>query len=418
MTIASTPTLLSLDRFAAITGLSPVHFAGATAGTRFPLTTHCNDVWAQHTWQSPAQLVSREEVAYEIAKAEEDIKNILGYSPAPTWEWDEQHAFPGGIPRHPARFVLNYGKLIAPGVRGATQIVAGAVVVYTDADGDGWAELATVTVPTTVTDKREIKLFFAGNEGLPEFEIRPLKNVVINAEAGTATITANSWLFIDPALWEAYPDSEENDVIDISTVANYVTTVDVYRIFNDESAHGVTMLLSKAGSLAAGFCSFCGWGTCANCGNTSQGGTFSIWNRESSFVIPYPATYTDGVWRSAAYADCGMPRLAAFQYYAGQQDRRYLQGTTLDPLSNFWADTIAWMAAARLTRGVCGCDNVRQRFFEIQRDLTQNTQDVGFIRVEKMDIFNSAFGTRVGEVRAWQAVTRLVSDQVVAGGAL
>lgn len=418
MTIATTPTLLSMDRWAKIVGLNPLHWAGAIAGDFFPLTTHCDDIWAQYAHQTPEQMVSREEVAYQIAKAESDIKEMLGYSPAPDWEWREQHPYPGGRTRFPSRFALDWGKIIAPGVRGATVIEEGAEVIFTDVDSDGFEETATITVSTTVTDIREVKLFFANNEGLPEFEIRPLRKVVIDPDADTAVITADAWLFIDPDLWNAVPGSDENQPIDITQNDTLVGAVDVYRIYNDHTAFGLNALIAKPGTFASGFCSFCGYGTCANCGSTTQGGTFSIWDNHQSFVIPYPASYSDGAWRGESYADCGVPIIAQFYYYAGNEDKRWLQSKTLDPLSNFWADTIAWLAAARLPRGVCGCDNVRQRFYENGQDLTQNTPTAAYFHAEKMDIFNSALGTRVGEVRAWQAVTRIVGDQVVAGGSL
>lgn len=416
MTIASTPTLLSLDRFAKIIGYNPIHWAGAVTGGPFPLTTACSDVMAQYAWQTPEQMVSREEIAYQIAQAEHDIKELLGYSPAPDWEYREQHRWPGGYARQAKRFRLNYGKLIAPGVRGATAIEADASVVYSDPDADTFNELATVTVATALTDPREIKLFFAGKAGMPEWEIRPLRAVTISG--GFATITADSWLFINPDEWGAYPTNDEGQEIDISTTDNYVETVDVYRIYNDTSAFGATFLIDKPGALALGFCYQCGYGTCLNCGATTQGGTFSIFDSHSALVVPYPAAYVSDTWRGESFADCGVPRLAAFHYYAGEEDKRYAQSQRLDPLSDFWASTITWLAVARLPRGVCGCDNVRQRIEEAQRDLTQNTTTDAFIRTDRMDIFRSAFGTRAGEVRAWQAVTRLINDQVAAGGAI
>lgn len=418
MAIASTPTLLSLDRWAKIVGLTPVHFNGATAGHLWPQRQHCSDIWAQYAWQTPAQLVSREEIAYEIAKAEADIKAMLGYSPAPDWEWRENHTWPGGAYRYQSIGVaLNWGKLIGPGFRGATVIKEGAEVTFSDADGDGWSELATVIVNTAVTDKREVKLFFADHEGDAEFEIRPLRKVVLDADAGTATITADAWLFIAPELWEEYPrdDDDEMQAIPIANTENYVDVVDAYRIFNDYATAPASILVSQRNHNV--FCNYCTVGLCPSCGATIQEGAFDAMSGENAFVAPFPASYADGVWTAQPWANCGYPRLMALSYYAGAVDKRYASGKTLDPLSDFWADSIAWMAVARLPRGVCGCDNIRQRIEEMQRDLTRNDQVSGFVRTPKMDIFSSAFGTRVGEVRAWQACTRIAQD-VVASGAI
>lgn len=420
MTIASTPTLLSLSRFARIVGLSPIHFSGAVAGDHWPITTMCDDIWFQFAWQTPAQLVCREEIAYEIAKAELDIKNMMGYSPAPTWEWREPHSWPNRYSRSPKQFALQWGKIIAPGVRTVAEIEMGATVVYSDANLDGWSELATVTVSTTLEDPREIKLYFADHEGEPEWEIRPLLKVVIDPDADTATITAESWLFIDPDLWHEYPDNEGPQPIDISTTANYVVEVDVYREYNDTQAFGATFLLNTGvGGFHAWPCNWCGYGTCASCGATTQAGTFQIVEGIMPVVMPYPASYDAALgWRADSFAACSGASLVAFNYYAGEQDKNYLRGKRLDPLSDAWADIIAWMAVARLPRGVCGCDNIRQRIDEMQRDLTRNTQEVAYSRSDRMDVFNSAFGTRAGEVRAWQAVTRVLGDQIIMGSVL
>src|SRR5688572_10128086 len=94
MARASTPTLLSLDRWARIMGLNPVHFNGASGDSVWPLTGGvCKDVWPQHSWQSP-DIISREELARNIHLAERAITRALGYSPAPTWFAEEEHNFP------------------------------------------------------------------------------------------------------------------------------------------------------------------------------------------------------------------------------------------------------------------------------------------------------------------------------------
>lgn len=428
MAIATTPTLLSLDRWAKIVGLSPVHFQGADAGHFFPQRSECKDIWYQFAWQTAAELVSREEIAFEIAKAESDLKETLGYSLAPEWEVRESHTWPGAS-RYPypngyyhsgKGFALNYGKLLGPGARNATAIREGAEVVFSDEDADGWEELATVIVTTDVVDRREVKLFFTDHAGDPEWEIRPLRNVVL--DAGTATITVDAWLLVAPENWFLYPRDDEGnqaEAIPIATTANYVGEVDVYRIFNDTASPGVNILL--ADSQRGMWCNYCNlWsgGVCANCGAATQVGTFSLLSGELPFVAPYPASYGDGKWTAEAFATCGRPRIAAFHYYAGAVDKRYESGKTLDPLSDFWADSIAWMAVARLPRGVCGCDNIRERIETMQRDLTRNDQSFGYAHTFKQDLWSSPFGTRAGEVRAWQAVSRIVGDQVVAGSML
>ena len=50
MSRAETCTLLSLDRFAKMFGINPVHFSGAGGSDIFPLKDGCSDVWFQRSY--------------------------------------------------------------------------------------------------------------------------------------------------------------------------------------------------------------------------------------------------------------------------------------------------------------------------------------------------------------------------------
>ena len=157
MARASIPTLLSLNYYAQIMGINPMHFAGATTDDYFPLRNTCADLWVQESWQF-ADMVSRESLAQEIDQAETAIANELGWWPAPKWIVQEVHRYPRFYRKDAYRFggrnVRNqrvgvgcdYGMIISPGQRASSLIEAGATVTYTDADGDGFYETATVTV--------------------------------------------------------------------------------------------------------------------------------------------------------------------------------------------------------------------------------------------------------------------------------
>lgn len=83
MARASRPTLLSLDRFAAILGLVPTAFNQGVSEVIFPGNASC-DPWFQYSFQRH-DAVAREDVALEIEQAEQDIANFLGWWPAPRW---------------------------------------------------------------------------------------------------------------------------------------------------------------------------------------------------------------------------------------------------------------------------------------------------------------------------------------------
>ena len=118
MARASTDTLLSLDRYAAVLGIPPPHFNQGFSNVIFPITASCPAVWFQYAWQN-YDSVSREDLALEIANAEQDIADVLGYWPAPKWIAQEAHRYP----RHHrpdvygigGRNVRGQGKGIRPG---------------------------------------------------------------------------------------------------------------------------------------------------------------------------------------------------------------------------------------------------------------------------------------------------------------
>lgn len=409
MSRASTPTLLSLDRFAKILQLNPVHFSGGVGSLIWPINGACADVWPQYSWQTSHELVGREEVAQTIATVEQDIKDAMGASAAATWEVEEQHAW-----AYRSGVQTDYGHVIASGRRAVTEIDLAAAVVRSDPDGDGWFERATVTVTTALTDPREIKVYFAGHDGDPEWEIRPLRGVTI--ASGTATILIDSWLLFDPDLWEEFPNtSTPFSGIDVTVDANFVSTVDVYREFNDNSEAGVNFFAGGDGYAC------CGGSGCDVCNGTTSEGCFSIVESRLGFVKPFPATYSDGSWAYDYSANCGRSNRIALSYYAGMRDKGYLSSKSLDPLPLNLAEAIAWMSAARLPAAICNCNNVKDVIESLQKDASTfrdgAAQAALYSKFQKQDIFNNPFGTRWGEVRAWQRVVRIVG-QIGGGGAL
>ena len=431
MARASVPTLLSLDRYARILGVSPPHFNGGVANTVFPASGGCDDLWWQHQWQK-SDRVSREELARAIYDAEEDIARHLGYYPAPKWIAQEQHKYPqhhrrdvygaGGLNVRGQRKSLRtrYTKIIQAGQRSATELptspatTAGVTLVY---DLAIQTLTATITLATTVTDACEIKAYFTGHSGDPEWEIRPARSVV--ADGVNVTMVFDSWLFIDPDLWEAYPTTASGlDAIDFTVVGNLVDSVDVYQVTNDFTATSSTFYWEPkpSSSYIGGLCTSCGGAGCPACSLTSQDGCLGVRDVDKGLVVPAPATYSDSdaAWSQDCYTECRDPDMVTIWYYAGDQDNRYLNGDTCTPLSDYWAHAIAWLATARLDRTFCGCTNVETLVDEWRKDLAF-VKDTSFITDPA--ILSNPFGTRKGEVMAWQRVARTQGKQI-RGGAI
>lgn len=412
MTRASIPTLLSLDRYAKIMEINPVHFANAIIKGKdiFPYSDpQCTDRWYQYSWQSP-QYVARETLARKIHEVEEEISQYMGYFPAPTWVENEPHMYPVNewTEGDPMAITLDYGRLIQPGTRALTLVgtptTAGGQIVFSDADADTFNELATITFPTILTDVNEIKFYVAGHLGDPAWEIRDEISKVITG--GNIVARFYVWQLISPILWEAFPITGVQEPIDITLTTNLVTSLDIYREYTDSTQVTATFFFEPP----AGLCTVCGGSGCAACSHYEQTGCMVTRNIERGIAIVKPATYdsVDG-WVDDAWDVCRKPDIVKVNYQSGDLDRGYLAGINHEPLSDFWAVIIAEMATARLERPPCSCANLKDVWDELRVDLATSGGNIN--RYVTRFIINCPFGTRRGEVNAWMKLSNFVEKR-------
>lgn len=412
-------TLLSLPRYAKIMGINPAHFAGAAGTTVFPVSGTCSSVWTRYAWQN-SDAISHEDLARAILDAEFEIANYLGYWPGPKWIPNELHQYPrhyrpdiygnGRNVRGQFKSLkTKWGKVIQAGRRAVTLLgtatTAGGSLAYTDEDGDGFAETATVTMATTLTDVCEIKVYFTDKSGMQEWEIRPYRSKQITG--GNAVIRFDSWLFIDPDLLSAYPTEDGIDPIPLST-ASYVSSVDVYREYTDFTVDSAEFYWEPGPF--SGFCTSCGGSGCVACTLTAQGGCVHIRDSFRGFVVPTPSGYDadEDAWVDEAWTECREPDQVKIWYYAGELDDRFLQGYSCEPLSDFLAHPIAWLATARLERPLCACNNVFTLSQDLRKDLAFSGES-GSYQVSEEDLANP-FGTRKGEIMAWKRISSLTEQ--------
>lgn len=429
MARASTATLLSLDRYAAMMGISPLHFNGAiTPGLDpqiFP-QSGCDGVWWQYDWQNYQQ-TSREHLAEMIALAEEELAEKMGYYAAPMWiaervKFSEIYDTNLRQSWFNSRGVvqslnLTYKKVRALGRRLATLVATASVaaappappptdlIVYSDADGDGFIEKATITInpwPAAITDLRSVKLYFPGHSGEPEWEIRPITK---SLAGGILTITCKSWLMIDPDLWEVYPTSEVIEPIDVTDDTHFITSVEVYQETVDPTLAPLVF----------------GWveGNCANppCSGETQDGCGVILDGTSGIVRGYPASYdaATGTWPSATLVrTASMPDYVDVYYLAGDVSLNYERGQAVDPLSLRWAETIMWLATSRLDRPLCECGRSGAVAEKLMENMAESTDASRYTM--SLETLNNPFGTRYGEYLAWLRVGK--SSRRVLGSAV
>jgi hypothetical protein len=311
----------------------------------------------------------------------------------------------------------DFAKVIAGGRRAVelvgTATVAGGTLTYTDNDGDGFAERATISIATTLgaTQAKNIKVYFADMNGEQEWEIRPANSKSISG--GTFTATFPSWLFIDTDLQAAYPTDEGFGVIDISTVANFVTSVDVYWEYVDDTVDSAEFYWEPypGGIALTNICSCCYGDGCAACEYTTQGGCLHARNAELGSVVPQPATYDadDNEWTINTYSVCRDPEFVKLWYYAGEIEDRFLNGTLLDPLSDYWAHPIAWLATTKLERPFCSCGNAQALYEKLTQDLAFTGTDTAY-QIDPA-VLSNPFGTKRGAVMAWQRVMKFAKHR-------
>lgn len=416
-------TLLSLPRYARIMGLNPMHFHRGMAPAIRPMPMPdygCDDIWYKYDWQDTDK-VSWWQLANTILTVEQELATLVGYWAAPTWIEEDEYKYPGTYyPEYSSGGInvagylkginLKYGKIISAGHRAVTLVgtatTVGGSLAYTDEDGDGLVETATILMATALTDPAEIKVYHVNQDGDQDWEIRSPRSKTI--AGGFVTIVYDAWQLIDPDLYEDFPTTDGIGPIDISTTGNYVTSVDVYREYTDTTQASAQFYWESD-------CTICGGTGCTVCTPATQTGCASVRDAEQGVIIPAPAVYSSGSWTPDPWTGDVEPKRLKVWYYSGARDQRFIKGVSRDPLSTFWAEIIAWVTTARLERPLCSCAYVSETVSKLQFNLAMTPSDMRTFLTN--DALTSPLGTRVGEVLAWKRIKYAVKDKV-AGFAL
>jgi len=406
MARASTRTLLPLDRWAAIVGLEPRHFNQVTVANLAPIS-HCKSIWTQYAWQA-SDAIGREEVAQAIAEAEARITEALGYYLIPQWvagevaltarAWDVIDLGSSSLMTPAGRYVgiqAAFGHLISGGVE-TRDLIATPVIgagQWSDPDGDGYDEICTLIVATTVTDINEIRMFFAGHDGEDEWEIRPLRSVTITG--GNVTIVIDRHLLVDPALWEALDPNEVNGLTD----ANFVASVDVYRVYNDPSQQAQLQWERMPNDCSCGSasCASCAWGTQWAC-LQSRDPRLGIFNYQ-----PADWDVDNEQFNLAALAVDRRPERVRLYYRSGYQSPRVKR--PMVEMDSMWEQVIARFSICLLDRPICSCSNV-EAFRTLWTEDRAMISETGRYQVREYDLA-CPWGTQRGALDAWRYVNRM-----------
>jgi hypothetical protein len=287
---------------------------------------------------------------------------------------------------------LQRGYVLTGGVR-LKEGIETAAVTRSDSNGDGYDDLCTVSVGVGFTDTNQIRVYYPGESGAYQWEIRPIN---VSIASNIATITFNSWQIVDPDTQRSI--SQSPDLIDAEVAGNYLSTVDVYRVRNDPQTQ-VTFLWEEAATICA-----CG-STCINCQLNTQTGCFHIRNDRLGLVAASP-----GEWNAANQQfssldwndeECRAPDQALIHYYSGWLDskieRPYVE------MDSYWEYAVAYYAASLLDKDSCSCSNAAEFIHKWRVDVAHAGQQTG-VWDKTVDQLANRLGTTKGALFAINSI--------------
>lgn len=392
MARASTKTLLTLDRFAQLIGMHPLHFNGVELNNAEARI--CGDAILQHNWQH-ADRVSREEIAQAISDAEQNMEEWLGYAPLPKWYVDERNVERVGghdITGRGQAVQTEGGFLITGGIEAKVSLQLLAPIVYADVDSDGYAERATITVaglPSYVTNPEEIAIYYPGTLGIDEWEIRP---IICAITGTTATITCSRHQLVAP---EKLEQLIEPRAVDGSTAGNFLTTVDVYRHYNDPQRQ--VQFLWEGG---------CDCGCADGCSYATQWGCLLVRNNRLGLVSAHPSEWdaSTSSFTTTEFSPCRYPDRSRLWYRAGFRNMSFIRPHhTMDTR---FERAVAYYAIGLLGRPICGCSAIKEIANHWGHDMATSVSTRGATVSRNMSrrLLDNPFGTTRGAIYAWNVV--------------
>lgn len=379
-------TLLSLDRFAEVIGLHPLHFNQVYIRDVAEHNT-CAKPWYQHKWQHPNNF-GRDELAQAIAECEDEMARHLRFDLMPTWREDFL-----SLATHRGSIFSDRGYIYDVGTEVKTLIEEEVGVDYEDADEDSYAELATIVVsgiPDGLTIPEEVRIYYPGHDGEDGWEIRPTK-VVLDEDTDEITITTRRERMVLETKLEAFAPQP----VDGTDDDNFLDVVDIYWRRTDKTNHG--LFVATPGT--CGSCAACGFETLSACifPRDHQLGIFdakyATWNG-TEFTWNYPTL-------------CSYPQKIRIHYRAGWMKSSDTKWTTaMDPM---WERILAHYVIGKLGRPLCGCEQMQAETARWAEDLAmrKSTESSSVSYQYTDDILSNPLGSSRGAVEAWAAIQNL-----------
>lgn len=417
---------LPLDIFRQNTSFHPWHFWQLTNST-VPIHSNCNTLVYENAWIMADQM-GREEVRRAITGAESRLREHMNYSVGRrfvvetvtyprTALSDHQYRFSVGSDSRWLPVRASEGMIRNAGVEAFETLDADAAVTYSDPDGDGLDELWTVTIAgvSATLNLDQVAVYFTASDrlnGAAKSDRWLIEPVQKSLSGTTLTIRGNTWLMVKPLKYQGFSPVTLNP----ATAANLITEVEVYRRYCDPD--GLTTDDAQATLI---------WETSpypAFCSATGNNLTFTeneadpaalafatarvgIRDAALGYVTVGDSVYnaTSGQWESVDWGYYRQPDRVILRYEAGAKLDSV--ETTLNQAGNRgrWDTIVSRFAAAELAHQIAGCEVANRELYRWQYDYGIDTEGQRG-RVAAEDLRNP-FGTKAGQIYAWQQVKNL-----------
>jgi hypothetical protein len=276
------------------------------------------------------------------------------------------------------------------GFRSTTLIENDVAIVYSDTDADGYLDRATVTttipVPTG-TRPEEIHAVYPGKDANDRTWNIRAQSVSIDGDGLATIILRREWL-VKEEIQEAL-DARAQDGMD---AANFITTLDVYRVRVDPSVQSSFMFNSGCAN-----CALLSGGDCNVCGYTESEGCLQVVNSRLGQVSASLGTWQgEGFVNCGNFVQCGPLAKVRAQYVAGYP----LEITNgVAKMQTRLELAVTRLAMAKLDRPMCECESVQATMAYWTQDMASTVIDSGGAantRQISQALLDSEFGTTRG----------------------
>lgn len=378
-------TLLPIDEWAEIVGIPGWIFNQVQHPTR-PLRGGCEQYWLQSAhYSDPNTPIGRDEVARAIATAEQRMADLAGFFVAPKWICAEKAKWP--MPRRGEQVSYptlhsRWGYLISAGIEAYEQITLyPQAVVYSDRDGDTYADWATVTYNLYLEDydECEIVIIPPGRDPTREdWRIRPLQ-IEIDPDTNILTAQGPKWLFVDPDYWN------QINPIPMEDGTYFLENVEIWRHYNDSTTRQAQYQWDGD--------------SCEQvCGTTCQDACVTVTNERLGHFEAKTATYGSGAWVPTNWVVTGYsPSRVLLWYYSGFRD---YSCDDCDFMTQELKEAIVSLANVYLRIPPCACGISAERLSQDRAEQPIDSLNAALAK--------TAFGTAArGAVFAYSVVSGL-----------